>query len=260
MKLSIITVNYNNGDGLEKTIKSVADQSFKNFEYLIIDGNSTDNSKALIKSYASKIDYWVSEPDRGIYDAMNKGIARAKGDYCMFLNSGDYLLDPSTLENVFRNNPTEDIIYGDLKSDHRVYKYPKELTLNSLLNGTIPHQASFIKTALFSKYGTYEEKYPIIADWVFFVKAILVHQVSYKHLDLYISFFEHGGISTQSEHMEQMNKERTQLFMELFPRIFPDYVAMRQTIDQQKSELNGYRNSRLVKLVKSFQSNILRKG
>lgn len=234
------------------------DQRFESLEYIIIDGNSSDNSKALIERYASNIDYWVSEPDRGIYDAMNKGIAQAKGEYCMFLNSGDYLLDATTLQKVFENNPTEDIIYGDLKSDFREYHYPKEITLYSLLKGTIPHQASFIKTELFRKYGGYEEKYPIIADWVFFVKAILVHHVSYQHLDLYISFFEHGGVSTQSQHKTQMDQDRSNLFMELFPRIFPDYVKMLEELDQQKTDLNAYRNSRLVQWVKAFQTKVLK--
>lgn len=258
MKLSIITVNYNNGDGLEKTIKSVAGQIFQDFEYLIIDGNSTDNSKDFVHEHTSEIDYWVSEPDRGIYDAMNKGIAKAQGDYCMFLNSGDYLLDATTLENVFKNNPTEDIIYGNLKSDFRDYRYPKELTLYSLMKGTIPHQASFIKTELFEKFGNYEEKYPIIADWVFFVKAILVHKVSYKHLDLYISFFEHGGVSTQSQHKEQMDTDRSNLFMELFPRIFPDYLRLLNELDLQKKDLNAYRNSRLIQVVKMLQKKVLK--
>ena len=258
MKLSIITINYNNHEGLKKTIPSVLSQTFKDFEYIIIDGNSTDGSKTLIEKHTSQIDYWVSEPDNGIYDAMNKGIKQAKGDYCMFLNSGDYLLDSKILEEVFQNSTGEDILYGDLKSDYREYIYPKQITLNTFYKGTIPHQASFIKTELFTTYGNYDESYPIIADWVFFVKAILVHQVSYHHMDLYISFFEHGGVSTQEQHMEQMNKDRSELFMELFPRIFPDYIKMMSTIDQQKSDLNSYRNSRLIQWMRNLQTKILK--
>jgi hypothetical protein len=189
---------------------------------------------------------------------MNKGIARAKGDYCMFLNSGDFLLNDTILQNVFSNNPTEDILYGDLKSDFRVYQYPNEITLNTLFKGTIPHQASFIKTDLFSKYGTYDENYPIIADWVFFVKAVLVYHVSYRHLGLYISFFEHGGVSTQQKHMDLMNKKRSTLFMQLFPRIFPDYLQMSSAIDTQQKELNSYRNSRLIQWVRTIQKKILK--
>lgn len=258
MKLSVITINYNNHEGLKKTMSSVLSQAFKDFEYLIIDGNSTDGSKELLQQHNDNIDFWVSEPDKGIYDAMNKGIARAKGAYCMFLNSGDFLLDETILQTVFSNNPTEDILYGDLKSDFREYRYPQDITLNTFFTGTIPHQASFIKTELFTKYGNYDESYPIIADWVFFVKAIMVHHVSYRHLDMFISFFEHGGVSTQQKYMDRMNRDRSDLFLQLFPRIFPDYLQMSSEIDLQKKELSSYRNSRLIQWVRSLQKKILR--
>ena len=118
MKLSIITVNLNNMEGLQKTCDSIISQTFKNFEWIVIDGGSADGSKELIEEYGSNISYWVSEPDKGIYNAMNKGIKVAKGEYLYFLNSGDYLFDSNALSDVFLDNPKEDIVYGFVAREH----------------------------------------------------------------------------------------------------------------------------------------------
>ena len=113
-KLSIITVNKNNAEGLRKTIESVVCQTFKDFEYIVIDGASTDESVAVIETYLANVTYWVSKPDRGIYEAINKGIKVAVGEYCLFLNSGDYLSSDSILEKAFSYGFFEDIVYGDV--------------------------------------------------------------------------------------------------------------------------------------------------
>ena len=111
MKLSIITVNLNNKTGLEKTVKSVCSQTFEEFEFIIIDGGSTDGSLDIIKRYEDNISCWVSEQDKGVYNAMNKGIKMAKGEYLQFLNSGDSLINSDVLNKVFKENKTEDIIF-----------------------------------------------------------------------------------------------------------------------------------------------------
>src|SRR5690554_2808646 len=119
IKLSVITVNLNNAAGLSKTLESVASQTFTNYEHIIIDGGSTDGSVDIIKDYERKFNgapghlYWVSEPDKGIYNAMNKGIKVASGEYCNFLNSGDYYISAPTLSTIFDHNPNSDILYGD---------------------------------------------------------------------------------------------------------------------------------------------------
>src|SRR6476646_10787698 len=112
-KLSIITVNYNNCNGLRKNIESEITQTFTKYEFLIIDGDSTDGSKTLIKKYTDKLHYWVSEKDCGVYNAMNKGVQKANGEYILMLNSGDYLCDDDVLLNVFKNNFSEKLIYGN---------------------------------------------------------------------------------------------------------------------------------------------------
>ena len=124
-KLSIITINLNNAAGLRKTIESVVNQTFTDYEYLIIDGGSTDGSVEVIKEFADKITYWVSEPDKGIYNAMNKGILKARGEYLQFLNSGDWLVDNEVLFRVFSLNHFEDILYG-------LEPYYRDHTLHSL--------------------------------------------------------------------------------------------------------------------------------
>ena len=112
MKLSIITVNYNDAEGLERTIKSVMSQSFKDFEFIIIDGGSTDASVDVIKKYENNIDYWVSETDGGIYQGMNKGLRQAQGEYVNFMNGGDSYYSPDVLNEIFALNSNADIITG----------------------------------------------------------------------------------------------------------------------------------------------------
>src|SRR6478735_1115877 len=113
IQLSIITINYNNLQGLQKTIESVVSQSFKDFEYIIIDGGSTDGSKVLIEKYSESITYWVSEKDNGIYPAMNKGIQVANGEYLLFLNSGDWFYENTTLSMAIPMLRPFDIVYGN---------------------------------------------------------------------------------------------------------------------------------------------------
>ena len=124
-KLSIITINYNNFEGLNRTLKSVINQNLKNFEYIVIDGGSTDGSKELIEKYADKISYWVSEPDRGIYHAMNKGIVKASGEYLLFMNSGDLFYNNFILNEVIDDISKYDLIYFDILIRDGNKEYPK---------------------------------------------------------------------------------------------------------------------------------------
>src|SRR5665648_699382 len=114
MKLSIITINLNNAIGLQKTIESILSQIYTEFELLVIDGGSTEDDILIIKKYAKRIKYWISETDKGIYHAMNKGIKQAHGEYCFFLNSGDYFLNENVLKKVFSNEFNEDVVFGNL--------------------------------------------------------------------------------------------------------------------------------------------------
>ena len=150
-KFSIITINYNNKEGLRKTIESVVGQSFRDFEYIIIDGGSTDGSIEVIKEYAGKVDYWVSEPDKGIYHAMNKGVLQAHGEYLNFMNSGDEFYNNGVLQEVAPSLDS-DIVVGKIVHGTEVWGFHKEdITLMDLIRGTVLHQASFFRKELFDE-------------------------------------------------------------------------------------------------------------
>lgn len=134
MYYSIITINYNNKEGLELTIKSVLSQTYRNYQFIIIDGGSSDGSFDVIKKYANNINYWISEPDKGRYNAMNKGIKQAKGDYLNFMNSGDTFHSPTVLEDIARMNLTEDIITGGFYNKKRPKAYYQATRSDSSYN------------------------------------------------------------------------------------------------------------------------------
>ena len=192
MKLSIITVNLNNRDGLQKTIDSVVSQTFKDFEWIVIDGGSTDGSKELIEQYADHFAYWVSEPDKGIYNAMNKGIKVAKGEYLQFLNSGDWLWEETTLQKVFSEKNDEDIIYGDcIEADGERSIFPEKFDTLFLYRGNINHQASFSKASLFQNQ-LYSEDYRIASDWELLLREVLFGNATYHKVDIIVSGVQAG--------------------------------------------------------------------
>ena len=201
MKLSIITVNKNNSSGLEKTIKSVLYQTYTDFEYIIIDGNSTDGSVEVLKKYNEKIYYWVSEPDTGIYNAMNKGIRKARGEYCLFLNSGDWLIDNTTLVNLFDElKHTEDagIYYTDCIATNHPFNAPKSIDINYLVIHNLNHQNSLIKRSLFLEHGLYNEKYMIAADYDFWLREFWTYKTKFTYIKTNIAGYDSFGISSHS--------------------------------------------------------------
>ena len=249
-KLSIITINLNNSKGLEKTIKSVLNQSFKDYEYIIIDGGSMDNSIDIIKFYSNNIHYWISEPDKGIYNAMNKAIKQSKGEYCIFLNSGDHFYSADSLKDIFDNNPTEDILYCNLeiKGNHKtkIQIFPDKLTFYWLFTEFIGHPSTLIKRGLFNTYGYYNETYKIVSDWEFFLLAFAKYQVSCKHYDITLATLYEGGISTNIGSKKLVIKERDQVMKEHFKLFYYDYA-----------ELYKIKHFNFLKRINRFMKNIL---
>lgn len=254
-KLSVITINYNNAKGLQKTIESVINQTCDDFEYIIIDGGSDDNSLEIIKKYEKHITYWVSEKDDGIYNAMNKGIKQAKGEYCLFLNSGDYLFNNLVLQSTIGQGFNEDIVFGNINTEKGIVNFPNILTILTFLNGTICHQAIFHKTDLFKKYSLYDEKLTIVADWEFLFKTIIIHNCSYRHINQVICYYDITGISSNPEFKEKLKKQKEEVFKAVYKMRDYDY----ELLLNEKNELQFYRGSKLVQLAKKIQQSSLYK-
>ena len=220
MNLSIITINYNNREGLRKTIESVVNQTYQDFEYIVIDGGSTDGSTKVIEEYADKIDYWVSEKDNGIYHAMNKGIKKVSGEYCIFMNSGDSFCSPSAIATVFAKQVSTDIICGNTYTNE-LKAPPQEITLDFLFNTSICHQCAFIRSSLMKKYG-YDEKYKIVADRKFFILALIYDNCSYQAIDVDVVNYDITGFSAVNPVLSRLEYDK--VLEELIPeRIRIDY-------------------------------------
>lgn len=225
-KLSIITINYNNLPGLLKTVESVVNQTWQEFEYIVIDGGSTDGSAAYLESQSDKITYWISEPDKGIYNAMNKGIAKATGEYLLFLNSGDHLMDTLSLQEVQNHLFKEDVIYFNINVIHKESSYvlenPAVLSFLYLHNNLPCHQCTFIHQSVFERVGYYDERLKIVADWKLLLQAILKHNVTYRKVDAVFSIFYKDGISSLPENQSIMEAERAQVLETEFPVLLND--------------------------------------
>jgi glycosyltransferase involved in cell wall biosynthesis len=232
-KVSVITISYNNAEGLLRTMDSVIKQDYTDYEYIVIDGGSSDNSKEIINSFADKITYWVSEPDRGVYHAMNKGIAVAKGEYLHFLNAGDIYASDDVLSKVFVKDYDASLLRGIQICDYgnRQERWlnlgDRDVTLYDMYVNTLLHQATFIKSDLFQKYGLYDEDLKIVSDWKFFLQAILGGEKTI-YLGFDVVVFEMEGISTNKEHGDLHLHERKMVTEQLFPsNILADYKRLK---------------------------------
>lgn len=230
MTYSIITVNYNNAKGLEETIQSVKEQSCHDYEFIVIDGGSTDDSKDILKYYSSDITYWVSEKDLGIYNGMNKGILKANGDYINFMNSGDTYYTSGILEEVKKKIDGSDIIVGcDYNEDpitkaSAITTLPTRVTMATFFVGTFPHQSTFIRRKLFEG-NLYDENLKIVADWKFFLERIVYDNRTVKLLKLPVCKREQEGIS--SRQFSKMKSERENVLLSILPPgIYSDYKSL----------------------------------
>lgn len=241
MKLSIITINRNDAEGLHKTIKSIVGQTFTDYEYIVIDGASTDNSVDIIKKYENKISYWVSEPDKGIYNAMNKGIKAARGEYLFFLNAGDWFYSDKVLENVFALNRNEDFLYGNVcfikdKDNFYITDYPEKISFLLFYMDGICHQAVFHKRSLFED-KLYDENLIIYSDYEFFIQKMIIENKSTFFVNEVISNYDENGLSSSTDLalIEKYDRERKQILSSFFPeRVLNDYALLANYEDESK--------------------------
>ena len=198
MKFSIITINLNNSKGLSRTVKSVINQDYFCFELIIIDGGSIDESIQVISDFENNINYWISEKDKGVYHAMNKGLEQATGQYCIFLNSGDYFTNGNVLNDVHNQiTGDEDLVYGLISwEDTQELWNPKEnfKDFEIAFHSPIPHQATFFKVETLRKMNGYKENYKIISDWGIMLEMILSRK-KIKKISMIVSTCEKQGIS-----------------------------------------------------------------
>ena len=243
MKLSIITINRNNADGLRKTMESVFAQTYRDFEYVIVDGASSDGSVEVIKEYAKRpisdncslhTVIWSSEPDSGIYNAMNKGIKKATGEYCLFLNSGDFFIAADVLERVFMQTPNADIINArcNVSDNSRVVwtsPYLPEVSLKDLYFVGIPHQSTFIRRTLFDRYGLYREDFRYNSDIDFWYRTIVFGEATTQGLDIITTDYNLEGQSTKAAQTDNYKKEMQEILSQGFlPKVLPDYDLWKQ--------------------------------
>lgn len=262
MKLSIITINYNNALGLRKTLNSVAQQIFSPaatlhspivIEHVIIDGASSDESVLVIKEYVRRIEEygtkievtWVSEPDKGIYNAMNKGIRMATGEYIEVLNSGDWLAATNVVERMVvalerAAKPT--ILYGNMLkvfSDGKILRdtcKKGEYTPSSFYyfyRGTLNHDCAYIRRSLFEKYGMYDEQMYICSDWKWYVEAIALGGENAVYVNIDVTFFDMLGVSENNgKNKDIIYQERRGYLESVLPKsVLRDYDTFSCPID-----------------------------
>ena len=318
MKLSIITITYNNAEGLQRTIDAVQSQTYRDFEHIIVDGGSTDGSVEIIEAYASDMarmasgsvlmgsngDFvvvdsqdptlangarphevtqpaastqpsikWISEKDKGVYDAQNKGIAMAEGEYCYFLNAGDTFCANDVLEKIFSPNiPIDDLSITDKQSEtmpHIIYgnevivdgegeavgiaRGVENPSFVDLYNSCMKHQASFIRRDLFDRFGTYDAGMRICSDFDWFFRVIAFHdEVTLLYNDIDIAYFENTGISYHNP--ELCKKERQQ--------VLDRYMSKRMQKDYELlgtyPRLRRVGGQKLVKLLLKIANRLLK--
>lgn len=246
MILTIITINRNNAAGLEKTMQSVISQTCKDFEYIVVDGASTDESVEVIKRLAPEFSdrlKWISEPDKGIYNAMNKGIGMASGDYVEFLNSGDCLASDKVTERMLetlKESGAHSILYGNMLKDIPNGKILRdkcfaggEISFLGFYTGTLNHSPAYIRKDLFEKYGLYDESLKIVSDWKWYLKAVILGEEKPVYADIDVTLFDMKGISETNKALDKA--ERKQVLEQLIPHtILADYERWAFSIDQMK--------------------------
>lgn len=242
-QLSIITICRNEAKRIEATLLSVFNQTFKDFQFIVIDGASTDGTIKIIERHKARIAIFVSEPDKGIYNAMNKAIDYCKGNYIYFLNAGDILYSNKTLEKIFSYNIHADLIYGNIhvfnsSGFSKTLEMPPLLTKEFLLHKTIPHQATFTKKKLFDRIGKYNENYKIAADYKFSLQAIFQQKCSVQYIPEIFANFDNTGIGTVQKKIREKEKKNIQI------EIFKNNKQMHLKL---KNKLNTFFTSKITK-------------
>lgn len=212
MKISIVTVSYNAASEIEPTLRSVAAQTWQDVEYLVVDGASSDGTLDLVERYRSAVDVLVSEPDGGIYDAMNKALRLATGDAVIFMNAGDYFYSPYVVElaaEFMQANADAGVVYGGIEvrfPNGQVTEFmppPEGEALEFLICGSLPHQGTFARRSAFAHTGLFDTRWRSHADYDWFLKAASDPRIALRRMDMMVASFGLGGVSSQLERGER---------------------------------------------------------
>jgi glycosyltransferase involved in cell wall biosynthesis len=243
MKISVITINRNDATGLEKTITSVLEQSCPHIEYIVIDGASTDNSLDIIRQHTDRIDHWISEPDSGIYNAMNKGIARATGDWLIFMNAGDTFASNDCASLFLAGNHQAGIVFGDqirvmADGSKQHWKGPGKVDFLFFYRSGIPHQSTFTHRKVFEEIGPFREDFKIYSDWEHAERAVLKHGFPCSYIPVTLSIYDKTGVSSNPDHRHTRRAEiaesRNALFSHTIWELAEECLQLRQEIEVLK--------------------------
>lgn len=229
-EFSIITICRNEARGIGPTCESVLKQKHGDFEWIVIDGASTDGTLEVIKQYRKRITTFISEPDEGIYDAMNKGIRLSRGKYIVFMNGGDRFSSPEVL-GLVNATPEAELIYGQLELDEpggELMKQPDQIDRDYLLHNMVHHQASFFHRSLFDRHGLYDTSYTIAGDYEFFCRILAEGQTKHHHLQEPFAVFDRTGISSSKGHRRLRKSENHRIRATYFPEYRHTPKAWRQ--------------------------------
>jgi glycosyltransferase involved in cell wall biosynthesis len=242
---SVITINLNNREGLERTIQSVRAQHFKDYEYIVVDGQSTDGSLDVLSLYDAHITRKIVGKDSGVYHAMNKGLKEATGEYIVFLNSGDEFKHGEVLTKIFEKNGQKDLVYCDVEvfqqKKSRISVHPNVLTTRFLLTGMICHQAIFARRRLFELTGPFSEEYKVYGDYEWLLRAVINHGASVRHIARVLVRYEEVGLSNTTDKQTQRSEKdsiQNLYFSAMLLRIYRAY----RWIDDWKNNYFDHRD------------------
>lgn len=263
-RLSVVTICRNDRESLRKTLESVRGQRVRNFQYIVIDGGSTDGSVDLIRQNEDIIDFWISEPDTGIYNAMNKGVGYARGEYCQFLNAGDCFADADVTGDVVPLLSGDyDVYYGAVlqaRSNGKLKRrrLAREVTLPLLVqwtSGHLQHQGGFTRTSLLRRYP-FDESFRIASDYRFWLQAYIEGESTFCFLDRTIAIFDGSGISNTEQELSLAERRRAQEEW-LTPRMISELSRVPHRIHSQYPGRLGKHSERLLRVLNAVMMKIL---
>jgi len=253
MKISVITVCYNAEAVIANAVRSTLDQSYADIEYVIVDGGSTDETLAILEPFRDRIACFKSEKDEGIYDAMNKGVSLATGDYVIFMNSDDRFASPKAIQSAVDQGMTADIVYGDADfvdeatgvTTHR--RFPPA-TKRFFCFDNLCHQAVFYKRSAFDRVGKFDTSFRVVADYEWFLRALTVHGLSFQHVNVDVAVYRLGGFSRQHLKVYEAENERVRgtYYSPIERRVNKVLLIARHYASRARAALRGGPRSRAV--------------